>query len=63
MCIYIFYIRKQEFYIEINGSTPLSTLTRSTLLRILDHAEKVIIFHYIIKEGAKNVFVAFRKDT
>jgi len=44
----------KEFYLEINHKTPIQTLTKTTLLRILDYAEM---------EGAKVIYVAFRVDT
>jgi len=43
-----------EFFIEINEETPMKVFTRTTLLNMLDVAEK---------EGAKNFYACFRKDT
>ena len=44
----------KEFFIEINSTTPLKFFTRSTLLNLLDYAEKY---------NAKAVYVCFNKDT
>ena len=44
----------KEFFIEINATTPLKFFTRSTLLNLLDYAEKY---------KAEAVYVCFNKDT
>jgi len=44
----------KEFYIEISSETPMNVFTRSTLLKMLDVAEK---------EGAQAVYAAFRRGT
>lgn len=43
-----------EFFIEINENTSIELFTRSTLLSLLDAAEK---------EGAGTAFVCFKKGT